>query len=79
MLHVVAMSPLSTAQVAKSVGINRVTLERWLSAGKVRQPKAVRIGAGVFRQWTDRDVERVRKYKLENYRKGRGRKPKPKR
>ena len=28
------------------------------------------------RIWTDRDVERVRKYKQENYRKGRGRKSK---
>ena len=26
-------------------------------------------------RWTDTDVERVRKYKQENYRKGRGRKP----
>jgi hypothetical protein len=32
-----------------------------------------------IRIWTDRDVERVRKYKEENYRKGRGRKPKRKR
>jgi hypothetical protein len=30
------------------------------------------------RLWTDADVEKVRKYKQENYRKGRGRKPKPK-
>jgi excisionase family DNA binding protein len=73
------MSPLSTAEVAAKVGVNRVTLERWLSSGKLRPPKTVRYGRNEFRDWTDADVDRVRKYKQENYRKGRGRKPKPKR
>jgi predicted site-specific integrase-resolvase len=73
------MSPLSTEQVAREVGINRVTLERWLSSGKVRQPKTIRFGRNEFRNWTPTDVERVRKFKEENYRKGRGRKPKAKR
>ena len=70
---------LSTADVAKQVGINRVTLERWISSGKVKAPKSIQIGAGMFRNWSTADVERVRKHKQENYRKGRGRKPKPKR
>ena len=73
------MSALSTAQIAKAVGINRVTLERWLSSGKVQSPRTIQIGAGTFRKWTTADLERIRKYKEENYRKGRGRKPKPKR
>jgi len=71
------MAPLSTEEVAKQVGIGRVTLERWLSSGKVKRPKTVRFGRSEFRNWTPADVERVRKYKQENYRKGRGRKPKP--
>jgi predicted site-specific integrase-resolvase len=61
------------------IGINRVTLQRWLIDGKVKEPKKVSNGGVEFRIWTDRDVERVGKYKQENYRKGRGRKPKPKR
>ena len=73
------MASLSTQDVARKVGINRVTLERWLSSGKVEAPKTVRFGKNEFRNWTPADVERVRKYKHENYRKGRGRKPKPKR
>ena len=73
------MSPLSTADVAAKVGVSRVTLERWLSSGKVKPPSTIRYGRNEFRNWTDRDVERVRKFKQENYRKGRGRKPKPKR
>jgi predicted DNA-binding transcriptional regulator AlpA len=72
------MTHLSTAEVAKKAGIDRATLERWLASGKVARPKSLRIGQKLFRNWTDADVERVRKFKQENYRKGRGRKPRPK-
>jgi predicted DNA-binding transcriptional regulator AlpA len=68
------MKFLSTKQVARKVGIGRGTLERWLAGGKLQRPKAARIGLGTFRHWIEADVERVRKYKQENYRKGRGRK-----
>lgn len=70
---------LSTAEVAKKTGIDKATLERWLADGKIARPKSLHIGQKVFRNWVDADVERVRKYKRQNYRKGRGRKPKPKR
>jgi excisionase family DNA binding protein len=73
------MTPLSTEEVAKQAGISRVTLERWLASGKIRSPKNIRYGRNEFRNWTAVDVERVRKFKAANYRKGRGRKPKPKR
>jgi len=53
-----------------------VTLEKWLASGKVKMPKTVRIGGRNYRLWTDREVERVRKYKEKFYRKGRGRKKK---
>lgn len=69
----------STVEAAKLIGIDRVTLQRWLISGKVKEPKKVAAGSVQIRVWTDPDVERVRKYKQENYRKGRGRKPKPKR
>jgi predicted DNA-binding transcriptional regulator AlpA len=70
---------LSTAEVAKKAGIDKATLERWLAAGKIARPKSLRIGEKEFRNWSDADVERVWKYKQENYRKGRGGKPKLKR
>ena len=73
------MSPFSTPEVARKVGIHQATLERWLASGKLETPKPLRVGRKVFRNWTDSDVERVRRFKQENYRKGRGRKPKPKR
>ena len=73
------MAPLSTEGVAKQVGVSRVTIERWLATGKLPRPKTVRYGKNEFRDWTIKDVERVKKFKQQNYRKGRGRKPKPKR
>ena len=70
------MPTYSTAQVAKMVGVNRVTLQRWLLAGKIAEPRRISNGGINARVWTDRDVGRVRKYKTANYRKGRGRKKK---
>lgn len=61
------------------VGVHKVTLKRWLLAGTIAEPQRMKTNGIVIRLWADRDVERVRKYKKENYRKGRGRKPKSKR
>jgi len=68
------MSPLSTAEVAGLVGVHRVTLENWLSSGKLKGPRTTRIGARMYRLWTAGDIERVKRYKQKFYRKGRGRK-----
>lgn len=73
------MAPLSTEEVARAVGVSRVTLERWLGSGKVTAPRPLRVGKNIFRNWASRDIERVRRYKEKFYRKGRGRKKKPKR
>ena len=55
-----------------------MTLERWLSGGKLEAPKIIRFGRNEFRNWTPADVERVKQFKAENYCKGRGRKPRKK-
>lgn len=74
----IVMRTYSTKQAAEKAGISRVTLERWLLAGKVRASQFIQFNGEKHWRWTDRDVERVRKYKAANYRKGRGRKKKPK-
>jgi predicted site-specific integrase-resolvase len=73
------MKTLSTRDVLKHVGIGRATLERWLASGKLKKPKTIKFGKSEFRSWTVNDLERVQKFKSKNYRKGRGRKAKPKR
>ena len=64
----------STQQLARKLKISNQTLHRWMRAGKVKAPPKRKITGVTVRVWTPRDVERVRKYKAANYRKGRGRK-----
>jgi DNA-binding transcriptional MerR regulator len=73
------MENYSTSKVAKILGVDKATLLRWLRSGKIPEPRRLTNGGVNARVWSDRDVERARKYKLRNYRKGRGRKAKPKR
>jgi len=68
------MKTWSTTEVARIVEVHKATLLRWLYAGSIPEPKRYRNGGVDFRIWTERDVERVRKFKAANYRKGRGRK-----
>ncbi|MGD0932287.1 MAG: hypothetical protein ABR902_16680 [Candidatus Korobacteraceae bacterium] len=68
------MAIYSTARVAAIVGISKNTLLSWLYSGKIPEPRR-RVEAGIdIRLWNDRDVSRVKKYKEQNFRKGRGRK-----
>lgn len=73
------MKSYSTAQVARVLKIGRQTLHRWIASGDVPAPPRSKVGGVTVRMWTAADVERVRKHKQKNYRKGRGRKAKPKR
>ncbi len=71
---------LTTVEVARLVGIDRVTLERWLARGhaagaKVKKPKTVRIGDRDFRLWTQADVKRLKRFAADHKFEGRGRKP----
>ena len=72
------MATYSTVEVARMLGIHKVTLQCWLLDGKVSEPRRISAGGFEARLWTNRDVERVRRYKEKFYRKGRGRKPKGK-
>jgi hypothetical protein len=68
------MRTRSTAEVADEIGVSKLTLVRWLLAGKLKEPRRVKQGGIELRLWTETDVERARKYKATHYRKGRGRK-----
>ena len=66
----------STSEVAGKVGVAKRTLIRWLMARKVAEPKRIEHPGVVSRLWSERDLETLRTYKEQNYRKGRGRKKK---
>ena len=70
---------LTTTEAAKKAKIHLATLQRWIAAGRITAPKPTLIGAVGYRLWSTKDIERLKKVKHEIYRKGRGRKPKPKR
>jgi excisionase family DNA binding protein len=61
------MAPLSTAEVAKIVGIHRVTLEEWIARGAIPSPKKLSVGKHIVRLWSSKDVERLLKYRSANY------------
>ena len=66
----------STKQAAKKVGVHWVTLHKWRAAGKVRASHQIGMNGGKHWRWTEQDIKAARKFKAENYRKGRGRKKK---
>jgi hypothetical protein len=69
----------STAQVSKLLKIGRQTLHRWIKEVPTLAPRKTSVGGVIVRMWGPREVENLRKYKQKNYRKGRGRKPRPRR
>ena len=55
------------------IGVHKLTLLRWLYGGKLREPHHSKEGGQDVRVWSDRDLDRARKFKELNYRKGKGR------
>jgi len=49
-----------------------------ICGGSVSPPRKRKVADVTVRIWTAEDIERLRKYKEGNYRKGRGRKPQKK-
>jgi excisionase family DNA binding protein len=70
---------LTTTEAAEKAGIHLATLQRWIATGRIKAPKPTLVGAVGYRLWSGKDVAKLQKVKQEIYRKGRGRKPKPKR
>ncbi len=61
------MKGYSTVEVAKMAGIHKATLRRWLQSGAIPEPRQNRVAGVGYRIWSNRDVERVRRYKAAHY------------
>jgi len=72
------MTTHSTLQVAGLLGITSDTLHRWIREGKVEAPSIRSLGGMRVRIWSEKQVEAVRKYKAEHYRKKPNRKKRTK-
>ena len=57
----------STQEVADKIGVAKRTILRWLYAGKIPEVSRQRIGGIEVRLWSKADIQRARKFKLQNY------------
>lgn len=67
------MKVLSTTQAARKLGIDPMTLSRYIRAKKVPAPKILEVGNSSLHAWTEEEIENVRKLlpKIANGRKTR--------
>lgn len=59
----------STAEVARSLKVDKSTLLRWLYAGKLPEPKHETFAGVESRVWSAADLERARTFRKDHYRK----------
>jgi excisionase family DNA binding protein len=69
---------LTTLEAARELGLDRITLQRWIAAKKVKAPKPIIRNGRAVRLWSAVDMKRLQEVKAKIHRKGRGRKPKAK-
>ena len=64
---IIIMKYYSTIQVARFLKIGSGTFHRWIREGRVKAPPLQLLGGMKVRLWTEKDVEKVRKFKVERY------------
>jgi len=70
------MRTFSTIEVAKLLKVTSGTLHRWIRENRIQAPPLQSLGGMQIRIWHKKDIDKVRRYKEQHYRKGRGRKKK---
>jgi hypothetical protein len=70
---ILLMTPLTTRQAAKKLGIDPGTLSRYVSSKKIPEPQVVEVGGFRVHSWSEEQIENVRKLlpKIANGRKTR--------
>lgn len=63
----------STRQAAALAGVGFRTLNTWIALGKIKIPRATRLGPVSVRLWSKADVTRLRRYKRAHFGEGKGR------
>jgi hypothetical protein len=73
--HVSVSAKSTTKEAVAAAGISRVTLQRWLRAGKIKNPPKPVVGKDgrAVRLWSAADIAALRKLKKGIYRQGQGR------
>jgi predicted site-specific integrase-resolvase len=55
------MKTYSTKQAATKIGVSWITLQRYVTSGKIIVPPLQKAGGVTVRLWTERDINRVKK------------------
>lgn len=53
----------STGDAARKIGVSRQTLQAWIDNKRISTPELKQVGRIRVRLWTDRDIEKARKFK----------------
>lgn len=61
--YVVVKKLLSTVAVARKVGMNRVTLQKWMRVGRVKAPKLTILNGRAVRLWSSAEIQKVQDLK----------------
>jgi predicted site-specific integrase-resolvase len=57
------MQTFSTNEVAKKIGVHRLTLQRWLNGGFMKPSIEVPMDGRIMWRWAKADVEKARRFK----------------
>jgi hypothetical protein len=57
----------STLEVARAINVGKTTLLRWLYSGKLAEPTQKTVAGVMIRVWSEKDLERAKKYREERY------------
>jgi len=62
------MKCYSVSETARKVEVNRGTLQRWVRAGFISAPKAEIVDGKLVKCWSEREIAKIREFKMESYR-----------
>jgi IS30 family transposase len=73
MVHKLIDERFSISETARSLGIHRGTIRRWIKAGLIPQPIAENIAGARLRYWDKDGFAKVKEYKEKHFGEGQGR------
>jgi predicted site-specific integrase-resolvase len=66
------MKTYSTKQAATLTGVHFITLQRWVSEGRVSPSMRIKQNGREIWVWTAADMKKIKRYKAAHYWEGRG-------
>ena len=57
----------SVSEVARIVGVNRRTLQRWILKKQIPNPKVEIVGGKLKKSWAAAEVAKIKEYKQATY------------